>query len=148
MEELVALGLTKSIGVSNFNAEQLDRLLKEAKISPVVNQIEVSPYLSNVQLVDFCASQGLDVTGFSSFGSSSKGTPRSDQPQNILDDETLQGIAENYSKSVAQVILRWVIQRNITAIPKSVTKKRIEENIDIFDFTLTLEDMEKINGLN
>ncbi|CAG7720806.1 unnamed protein product, partial [Allacma fusca] len=119
------------------------------KIPPVINQIEVSPYLTNVELVDFCSSKGVIVTGFGCFGSTPIESPGGDiaQPQ-ILEEEHLKRLAEKYNKSVAQVILRWAIQRNIVVIPKSVTKTRIEDNIHVFDFTLTSDEMKQINTLN
>jgi aldehyde reductase len=150
MEEAVDLGLTKSIGVSNFNHEQLERLLNAARIPPAVNQVEVSPYFSNTKLVDFCSSKGVAVIGYSCFGSSPiPGGPGLDHPQpEILQDELLQRLAIENGKSVAQIILRWAIQRNIIVIPKSISKNRIESNINIFDFTLTAEQMDQINELN
>lgn len=147
MEEASKLGLSKSIGISNFNSEQIERILSVATIPPATNQIEVAPYLANAKLVDYCQSKGIAVTGYSPLGSPDRPGAKPDDPK-LLDDERLKSIAKKHNKSPAQVVLRWSVQRNIITIPKSVNKKRIEENIDIFDFTLSDEDMSYITALD
>jgi aldehyde reductase len=147
MEELVGKGLAKSIGVSNFNSQQLERLLDSAKIVPAANQIECHPYLNQRKLIEFCKSQTIAVTAYSPFGSPDRPWAKPDDPK-LLDDPKLVEIGKKYSKSSAQVILRWMVQRDVIVIPKSVNKGRITENFNIFDFDLTPEDMEAIYQMN
>jgi len=146
MEEVSKLGLAKSIGVSNFNSEQLARLLAVATIPPATNQIEVSPYLTNSKLVDLCQSKGIAITGYSTLGSADRPNAKPDDPM-LLEDPVLVALGKKYNKSAAQVVLRWSIQRNIITIPKSVRKERLEENINIFDFTLSSEDQAAVSAL-
>jgi len=146
MEEVAKLGLAKSIGVSNFSIEQLERLLAVSTITPATNQIEVSPYLTNAKLVEFCQQKGIAVTAYSTLGSADRPGAKPDDPK-LLDDPTLIELGKKNNKSPAQVVLRWAIQRNLITIPKSVRKARLEENINIFDFTLSDEDMATVSSL-
>jgi aldehyde reductase len=148
MEEALELGLTKSIGVSNFNSEQLDRLLKVAKVVPANNQFEVSPYLNNLKLVELCQSKGIAVTGYSPFGGAPTRPGAKPDDLRVLEDEVLKQLGQKHNKSSAQIILRWAIQHNIIMIPKSVNKKRLEDNISIFDFTLSSDEMKQIDELD
>lgn len=138
MEGLVKKGLVKSIGVANFTAVMLVDLLTYAKIKPVMNQVELHPYNSQTELIDFCRHHGMAVTAYSPLG----------RGQRLLNDNVIKAIAKNHHKSPAQVVLNWGINRNIVVIPKSTHPKRIEENITVFDFKLTDGEVEKINGLN
>lgn len=144
MEECVKLGLTKSIGVSNFNSEQLERVLKVATIKPATNQVEVHPYLNQTKLVAFCQEKGITITGYSPLGSADRPWAKPEDPK-LLDDEKLIELGKKYEKTAAQVVLRWLIERQIIAIPKSVHKNRLIENMNIFDFTLSKEDIEYLN---
>jgi len=144
MEECVKLGLAKSIGVSNFNSEQLERVLKVATIQPATNQVEVHPYLNQTKLTEFCQKKGIAITGYSPLGSADRPWAKPDDPR-LLDDEKLIALGKKYNKSAAQVVLRWLIERQIIAIPKSVHKNRLIENMDIFDFTLSKEDIEYLS---
>ncbi|XP_054161903.1 1,5-anhydro-D-fructose reductase-like [Oppia nitens] len=139
MEDAYKLGLAKSIGVSNFNSQQLTLILKEAFLKPVINQIEVHPYLSQEKLVEFCKSNSISVTAYCPLGKATK---------EILNDPVLTDIATNNNKTVAQVMLRWLIQRDIVVIPKTSKTNRLSENINIFDFQLTDEEMKSIFSLN
>jgi len=144
MEELPGLGLTKSIGVSNFNKDQLQRVLDNSQIVPAVNQVECHPYLNQAKLHEFCKSKGIVLNGYSPLGSPDRPWAKPDDIK-LLDDPKLREVGEKYKKSPAQVVLRWLIQREIIAIPKSVSKNRLAENLNIFDFTLSPEDMAYVN---
>ncbi|XP_012063195.1 PREDICTED: alcohol dehydrogenase [NADP(+)] A-like [Atta cephalotes] len=134
MEECVHQGLTRSIGISNFNSEQITRLLKSAKIAPVNNQ---------EKLIDFCKKHDITVTAYSPLG----------QPGNVsgvdskLDNPLILQLAKKYNKTSAQIALRYVYQHGTAPIPKSITKSRIKENMEFFDFTLTSDEMNAIRKL-
>ncbi len=142
MEKLVENGLVKSIGVSNFTVMMIIDLLSYAKIKPVINQVEVHPYNSQQELVDFCHKQGIQVTAYSPLGSSDLNSQRP------IEDKTIIEIANHYKKTPAQILIRWSLQRDLVVIPKSTNFDRLAENIDVFDFELSKKDMEKINKLN
>ncbi|ORX59359.1 aldehyde reductase [Piromyces finnis] len=134
MEKIYESGKAKAIGVCNFTAELLEDLLKEAKIKPMVNQIELNPYLPQPKLVEFCQKNNIHVTAYSPLGSG--GVP------SVLKEPILEEIAKKYNKTTAQVALSWNVQRGITVIPKSVRVERIIENSQTF--TLDQEDVDKI----
>lgn len=137
LEKVYAEGKVRAIGVSNFQVHHLEDLLGEAKVVPAVNQIELHPYLTQQELRTYCQSKGIQVEAWSPLGQG-----------NLLDHDTIKAIAGNHNKTAAQVILRWDLQSRIVTIPKSVHEERIAQNADIFDFTLTQEEMEAIDGLN
>ncbi|KAK9717721.1 hypothetical protein K7432_006003 [Basidiobolus ranarum] len=149
MEELVDAGLVKNIGVANFNCSLIMDLLKYARIKPAVNQVEIHPYLAQDVLVEFCQRKDIAITAYSSFGSISylslfdgaKSIP------SLLEDETIVKIAKKHSKTAAQVLLRWSLERQIAVIPKSGNEERLRQNIDL-DFTLSKEDMDEIKKLD
>lgn len=136
MEEAVEKGKIRAIGVSNFREHHLDALLKTAKIKPAVNQIYASPSdpQANIKAID--DEYGIITQAYSPLGT---GT--------ILDNETLKALADKYQKSVAQVAIRWSLQKGYVPLPKSITTSRIIENIDVFDFELSDEDMAKMDSL-
>ncbi|MFC4712889.1 aldo/keto reductase [Planococcus dechangensis] len=138
LEKLHKDGRVKAIGVCNFEAEHLQRLLDECDVPPVLNQIECHPYLAQNELKEFCAQHDIFVEAWSPL----------DQGGEVLQDEVIQQIAEAHKKSPAQIVLRWHLQNNTIVIPKSVTPSRIEENFDVFGFELSEEDMNQIDGLN
>jgi 2,5-diketo-D-gluconate reductase A len=139
MEELYAEGKSKAIGVSNFHPDRLMDLIIHNKVVPAVNQIETHPFCQQIETQNFL--KGIDVQ-IESWG------PFAEGKNDMFTNKLLVSIAEKHSKSVAQVILRWLIQRGVVSIPKSVKKERIIENIDIFDFELSLEDMDVISILD
>jgi 2,5-diketo-D-gluconate reductase A len=137
LEEFYRDGRARSIGVSNFQPHHLRRLHEECEIRPAVDQIEVNPYLTQDEVRRFCADHQIAVEAWSPLARS-----------NALGDPTIGDIARRVGKTPAQVILRWHIERGDIVFPKSVTPSRIKENIDIFDFELTGEDVEAISALN
>ena len=145
LETLLAEGKVRAIGVSNFMPEHLERLLAVAAVVPAVNQIEVHPYFQQTALQHVHAELGILTQAWSPIGgiTSYRGGERS-----TFDDPTLQEIARRHGKSPAQVMLRWHLQAGRSAIPKSIKPARIAENCDIFDFTLTEEQMAAIDALD
>ncbi|XP_053621214.1 aldo-keto reductase AKR2E4-like isoform X2 [Plodia interpunctella] len=144
LEDAVSLGLAKGIGVSNFNREQLQRVLDEGAVKPVALQIEVHPQISQKELVTFAQSQGLVVMGYSPFGSLVRRFGMM-FPGPRIDDPTLVKAAERHGKTTPQVVLRWLVDRNIVPVPKTTNFKRLRENIDIFDFALEKSEIEDID---
>ena len=140
MEKLVEAGKIRTIGLSNFHQHHIEELEKTWNIVPAIDQIETNPYFSNQPLIDYCQSRGIVVEAWSPLGGS--------RDNQILKDATINAIGAKYGKSAAQVIIRWHLQRGVVVLPKSTHKERIEQNIDVFDFELTAEDMAAINGLN
>lgn len=130
-------GRAKSIGVSNFNIEHLQRLIDETGVTPAVNQIELHPRFQQKELRAFHSDKGIVTEAWSPLG---QGT--------LIENETLVTIGRKYNKSAAQVMLRWHIENGLIAIPKSVTPSRIRENIDVFDFKLDADDMRAIEALD
>lgn len=142
LERLVEKGLVKNIGVANFTTPMLIDLLSYAKIKPAMNQVEIHPYNTQEELVNFCHKQNIQVTAYSPLGSTNVNKNRP------LDDKEVIKISNNHKKTPAQVLLKWSIQRNLIVIPKSANLSRIGENIDIFDFELSKEEMVQLNNLN
>ncbi|RLU19894.1 hypothetical protein DMN91_008453 [Ooceraea biroi] len=141
MEECVRLGLTRSIGLSNFNSVQIDRVLSIAQIKPVTNQVECHPNLNQKKLREFCAKRDIVITAYSPFGSPSRPWIRPDEPKAPLDAPEILNIATKYGKTPAQVILRYLVDIGTIPIPKSSSRERIKQNINIFDFQLTPQEI-------
>ncbi len=137
LEEFYRDGRARSIGVSNFQPHHLRRIHQECEVPPAVDQIEVNPYLTQDDVRGFCAEHQIAIEAWSPLARG-----------HVLKDPTIDEVARRYGKTPAQVVLRWHIERGDVIFPKSVTPARIRENIDIFDFTLTGEDVEAISALN
>lgn len=137
MERLYEEGVIKAIGVSNFHAHHLQKLFTKANVKPTVNQVEFHPHLTQNDVKAFCEKEEIQMEAWSPM---KKGR--------LFDDPTIVEIAERHGKSPAQIILRWDVQHKVITIPKSVTPSRIRDNADIFDFSLSQDEMEQINRLN
>jgi methylglyoxal/glyoxal reductase len=137
LETLYKEGRVKAIGVSNFHIHHLEDLMKDAEIKPMVNQVEYHPRLTQKELKAFCREHGIQLEAWSPL-----------MQGQLLDHQVLKDIANKYGKSPAQVILRWDLQNGVVTIPKSTKAHRIAENAQVFDFALTDEEMERIDGLN
>ncbi|KAK9295924.1 hypothetical protein QLX08_009894 [Tetragonisca angustula] len=148
MEKCIKLGLTKSIGLSNFNSQQIDYILSAAEIKPVMNQVECHPNLNQKKLRDFCAQRGISITAYSPFGSPKRTWAKSTDPQVAIETPEIVAISQKYGKTPAQVVLRYLIDIGTIPIPKSSSKERIKQNMSIFDFKLTPEEIETINSLD
>lgn len=136
-EQLQRDGLTRSIGVSNFHVDHLERLKSESDVVPAVNQIELHPGFIQKDIRDYCEANGIAVESWSPLG----------QGGDLLSDPTITGIAEQHDKTAAQVIIKWHLQHGLIVIPKSTNAQRIKQNVDVFDFELSMQDMEAIDQL-
>ncbi|MEV5916704.1 aldo/keto reductase [Streptomyces pseudogriseolus] len=137
-EKLLSDGRARAIGVSNFLPEHLERLIGETSVVPAVNQIELHPHLQQAAAREYHAEQGIATEAYSPLGSG----------KGILEIPAIVAIAQKHGRTPAQVVLRWHLQLGNVVIPKSVTPSRIEENIDVFGFTLDAEDLAAISALN
>ena len=137
LERLLEEGTCRSIGVSNYMVWHLEEVLGESSTVPAVDQVEFSPYLHQRKLLEFCKSENIQLEGYSPLG---KGE--------ILNALELVPIAQKYSKTAAQILIRWALQHGIITIPKSSRKSRIQENADVFDFEIAPEDMRVLNDLD
>ncbi|NQF17551.1 aldo/keto reductase [Brevibacillus sp. HB1.3] len=137
LETLYKEGRVKAIGVSNFHIHHLKELMKDAEIKPMVDQVEHHPRLTQKELQDFCREQGIQFEAWSPL-----------MQGQLLDNPVLKEIADKHHKSIAQVILRWDLQNGVVTIPKSTKEHRIVENASVFDFELTKEEMDLIDGLD
>ena len=137
LEKLYKDGKVRAIGVSNFHVHHLKDLMADAEIKPMVNQVEYHPHLAQTELLQFCKAEGIQMEAWSPL-----------KQGELLSEPTIVEIAEKHKKSPAQVILRWDLQNEVVTIPKSIKEHRIIENADIFDFELTVEDMDRLNSLN
>jgi len=153
MESLVDKGLAKSIGISNFNKTQIERLLENCRIRPANLQIEHHIYLQQPELINFCKQQGITVVAYSPLGNRSmsnlnKSMGIKRELPFLMDLTIVKEIAEKRQKSPAQVLLRWIIENGIAAIPKSTNPERLKQNLNIFDFALSTDEIEKLNQLD
>lgn len=166
MEKCVELGLVKSLGVSNFNSEQVTRVLAAAKIKPVTNQVECNPNINQRKLIKFCKDLDIVLTAYSPLGRPHYAADNPTGPQPALHDNRVKTISEKYNKTPAQVILRYLVRSLLISlksnfngiffqidigtvpIPKSSNKSRIQENINLFDFKLNDEEIQVMISLN
>lgn len=137
MEALYEAGKVKNIGVSNFTEDNLETLKAHTSIKPVINQVEFHPYLTQRNLRNYLASENIQAESWSPLMNAE-----------ILTDETVNDIAQELGKSPAQVVIRWNIDHGVVTIPKSITPHRIDENLNVFDFSLSTEQIERIDALN
>ena len=137
IERLYEEKLIRVPGVSNHHAHHLQQILTSCNVAPMVNQIELQPYLNQKELRAFCHEHNIAVTAWSPLGRG-----------HVLNDETIVRIAREYNVSPAQIIIRWHLQNDVIAIPKSVTPSRIKENSEVFHFELTKETMAQMDALN
>jgi diketogulonate reductase-like aldo/keto reductase len=139
MEALQEEGRVRAIGVSNFQPDRVMDLIVHNKVAPAVNQVEPHPFCQQIAMQAFLQENKVQMESWAPFA---------EGKNHIFQNEVLLSIPRKYGKSVAQVILRWLLQRKVVAIPKSVRKERIVENFNVFDFTLSEEDMNAIRGLD
>jgi len=139
MQDLYKEGTVRAIGVSNFHPDRLIDLIIHNEIVPAVNQVETHPFHQQIETQKFLQENNMQIESWGPFA---------EGKNNIFHNELLLSIGRKYNKSIAQVVLRWLIQRGVVAIPKSVRKERMAENFNIFDFALSAEDMEAIKALD
>ncbi|WP_084246883.1 aldo/keto reductase [Rummeliibacillus stabekisii] len=137
LEELYNNKRVKNIGVSNFHVHHLETLLSKTSVVPTVNQIEFQPKLTQVEVREYCKKRGIQVEAWSPLMNGE-----------ILNHEVLVDIAKKYNKSTAQIVLKWDLENDVITIPKSMTPSRIRENLELFDFELTQDEIDKISSLN
>jgi len=136
MEELYNKKRIRSIGISNFHPHHMDELLKTAVITPMVNQIRLCPGDTQDEIVDYCNAKNILIQAYSPFGTGK-----------IFGVPEMKALADKYNKSIAQICVRWCLQRNYNPLPKSITKARIIENADVFDFELEASDVELLANM-
>ena len=139
MEELYMEGKLRAIGVSNFYPDRLIDLIKYNEVIPMVNQVETHPFNQQVKAHEIMKKYGVQIQAWAPFA---------EGRSNLFGDKTLKTVGDNYNKSNAQVALRYLIQRGVSVIPKTVNKDRMIQNMDVFDFELTKDDMERIAALD
>ena len=149
IEKLQREGLTRNIGVSNLNSMFIHQVLKFSEIKPAVLQNELHPYLAQQNVLRLCAENGIQVTAYSSLGGSAwVGKDMASEEELLWNQQCVKDIAARHQKTCAQVLYRWALQRGTQIIPKSTRVERIHENIQIFDFNLSNDEMKALNGLN
>lgn len=147
LEDCVRNGLIRSIGVSNFNSVQIDRLLSNCTIKPVTNQVECHPYLPQVELKKFLEERGITVTSYSPLGNPGSSVNLADNKDQIIKEPLVVALAKKYGKNVGQILIKFQAQRGVIVIPKSVSIDRIVSNIQIFDFELTADEISQLESL-
>lgn len=137
LEKIYAEGRCKAIGVSNYMIKHIEEMKDYAEIIPTVNQVEFSPFLYQKELLEYCKSKNIEVEAYSPLARMKK-----------KNNPVVNSIARKYNKTHAQILIRWCLEHKLIVIPKSSNKKRIKENADVFDFTLSDDDKKQLNSLN
>jgi diketogulonate reductase-like aldo/keto reductase len=137
LEKIAAQGRCRAIGVSNYTIHHLEELLATCKIAPAVNQVEFTPFLYQQELLAFCRRHGIQLEAYSPLTRGQR-----------LKHPVVAGLAGKYERSPAQILIRWALQHDVVAIPKATTRSHIQENISVFDFSISPTDMASLNGLN
>ncbi|PKU50273.1 Aldo/keto reductase [Lysinibacillus sp. TC-37] len=137
LEKIYQDGRVRSIGVSNFHVHHLESLLKETTVIPVINQIEFHPHLTQEEVRAYCEDKGIQVEAWSPLMNGS-----------LLEEALIQELASKYSKTPAQIVLRYDVQHHVVTIPKTMTPARMSENLDVFDFALSEQEMTQLDALN
>lgn len=132
---------------NSFICRQIDRVYKNARVKPVMNQVECHPYLNQSRLIEYCRAKNIAITAYSPLGSPNRPWAQPGDPQ-LMEDSKIVAIAKKYNKSAAQILIRYQIQRGVVVIPKSTTKNRIIGNFDVFGFELSSEDVKTIDGFD
>ncbi|OXA41725.1 Alcohol dehydrogenase [NADP(+)] A [Folsomia candida] len=152
MEAQVDAGLAKSIGISNYNIKQVERIMKMARIPPANQQVEVQTYFQNKALRQVCEKYNISVCAYGPLGSPGRKTYSFTGIEfnipDLMDDPVVKDIAKKHSKTPGQILLKFLVQQNIAVIPKSTNPERLKMNINIFDFELTQVDMRRLEGLD
>ncbi len=145
LENLVELGLTKAIGISNMNVQMMLDMMCYAKIKPVVNQIEINPYFTNEEVRKCCSMLGIAVMAYNSLH---KGSYLVNFEDDLFSDELVLGLSKKYARTPAQIVLNWAMAQDIIVIPKSSKLERAKENLEALNFRLELADVQSISALN
>jgi len=151
MEECFNAGMTKHIGISNFNSAMIERICQNCTVKPHNLQSECHAYWPQYKLHDLCKKHNISFTAYAPIGSPGRanfsfGGEKREQPKSLMGEESVVKMSKKYNKTPAQILLRWLIQRNICVIPKSVTPQRIKENFDVFDFKLDDTDFKTLSS--
>lgn len=147
MQEVHKVGMTKHIGVSNFNQEKLSEILRVEGQQPEMNQVEMHPFLPQRELVRFCDANGILMTAYSPLGSSDSRSEKHVNDPKLLTNSTILDIAEKHNSSAGQILIAWSVERGIAVIPKSANRNRIKENLKSAEISLTESDMAKLEKI-
>lgn len=139
MEKLCKEGYIKNLGVANCHKHHIEAILNMCEIRPVLNQVEIHPLFTQKPLIDYCKTQGIQVEAYS---------PIAQNNDRLRNNKILRGLADKYGKSMQQIILRWHIENGVIPVPRSTNLKRLQQNISVFDFNLTQEEIKKIDSIN
>ncbi len=145
VKKLYNEGYVKSFGVCHFNKSDFELYETELKELPMINQTEISPYNTNKEIISYCYGKGVRLEAFATFGTTKKNPVAATE---LLENEIITVIAKKYGKTPSQVILRWVIEQGISVVPKARSEKHLLENINVFDFELSSDEMQSIDTLN
>ncbi len=137
LEKIYKEGKARSIGVSNFNIKQLEEIKRMGGMKPMVNQVEISPFINRKELVAYCQTEGIVVEAYSPLTRGKR-----------LGDKVINDLAKEYRKTAAQIMIRWGLQHDLVMLPKSETEEHIKSNIEVFDFEIKAADMKKLDSLN